>query len=88
MDPIVVDGDTEEMRELVENVVKEISPEATVHDLRIAEWDKIHNVYFDVILPYGLCSTDEEIAQKIKDEIKEKSGFNAVLHIDHPFIEG
>ncbi|HIU01278.1 MAG TPA: cation transporter [Candidatus Coproplasma excrementavium] len=88
MDPIVVDGDTEEMRELVENVVKEISPEATVHDLRIAEWDKIHNVYFDVILPYGLGSTDEEIVQKIKDEIKEKSGFNAVLHIDHPFIEG
>ena len=88
MDPIVVEGDTEEMRELVENVVKEISPEATVHDLRIAEWDKIHNVYFDVILPYGLGSTDEEIVQKIKDEIKEKSGFNAVLHIDHPFIEG
>ena len=88
MDPIVVDGDTEEMRELVESVVNEISPEATVHDLRIAEWDKIHNVYFDVILPYGLGSTDEEIAQKIKDEIKEKSGFNAVLHIDHPFIEG
>ena len=88
MDPIVVDGDTEEMRELVESVVKEISPEATVHDLRIAEWDKIHNVYFDVILPYGLGSTDEEIVQKIKDEIKEKSGFNAVLHIDHPFIEG
>ena len=88
MDPIVVDGDTEEMRELVENVVKEISPEATVHDLRIAEWDKIHNVYFDVILPYGLGSTDEEIVQKIKDEIKEKSGFNAVLHIDHPCIEG
>lgn len=88
MDPIVVDGDTEEMRELVESVVNEISPEATVHDLRIAEWDKIHNVYFDVILPYGLGSTDEEIVQKIKDEIKEKSGFNAVLHIDHPFIEG
>lgn len=87
MDPIVVDGDTEEMRDMVESVVKEISPDATVHDLRIAEWEKIHNIYFDVIIPYGLKLSDDEIAAKIKDEILKKSGFNAILHIDHPFIE-
>ena len=87
MDPIVVDGDTEEMRTLVEGVVKELCPDATIHDLRIAEWDKIRNVYFDVIVPYGMKQSDEEIAAKIKEEIQKKSGFNAVLHIDHPFIE-
>lgn len=87
MDPIVVDGDTEEMRSLVEDVVKDISAEASIHDLRIAEWDKIHNVYFDVIVPYGLDLSDEEIEKRVKEQIKEKSGFNAVIHIDHPFIE-
>lgn len=87
MDPIVVDGDTEEMRTLVENVVKSIHPDASIHDLRIAEWDKIHNVYFDVIVPYGLDLSDEEVEKRIKEQIKEKSGFNAVIHIDHPFIE-
>lgn len=84
MDPIVVDGDTEEMRTLVEGVVKGINPEATIHDLRIAEWDKIHNVYFDVIMPYGMELSDEQIAEKIKADIKEKSGFNAVVHVEHP----
>ena len=87
MDPIVVDGDTEEMRTLVEGVVKGINPEATIHDLRIAEWDKIHNVYFDVIMPYGMELSDEQIAEKIKEEIKGKSGFNAVVHVEHPYIE-
>lgn len=87
MDPIVADGDTEEMRTLVENVVKSIHPDASIHDLRIAEWDKIHNVYFDVIVPYGLDISDEEIEKRIKEQIKEKSGFNAVMHVEHPFIE-
>ena len=87
MDPIVVDGDTEEMRTLVENVVKSIHPDASIHDLRIAEWDKIHNVYFDVIVPYGLDISDEEIEKRVKEQIKEKSGFNAVIHVEHPFIE-
>lgn len=87
MDPIVVDGDTEEMRSLVEGVVKDISAEASIHDLHIAEWDKIHNVYFDVIVPYGLDISDEEIEKRVKEQIKEKSGFNAVMHVEHPFIE-
>lgn len=87
MDPIVVDGDTEEMRTLVEGVVKGINPDATIHDLRIAEWDKIHNVYFDVIMPYGMELSDEQIAEKIKDEIKQKSGFTAIVHVEHPYIE-
>lgn len=87
MDPIVVDGDTEEMRTLIEGIVKEIAPEATIHDLRIAEWDKIRNVYFDVILPYGIADTDEAAAEKIRQAVKQRSGFNAVIHIDHPFIE-
>ena len=87
MDPIVVDGDTEEMRTLVESVIKSIHPDASIHDLRIAEWDKIHNVYFDVIVPYGLEISDEEIEKRIKEQIKEKSGFNAVMHVEHPFIE-
>lgn len=87
MDPIVVDGDTEEMRTLVESVIKSIHPDASIHDLRIAEWDKIHNVYFDVIVPYGLDISDEEIEKRIKEQIKEKSGFNAVIHVEHPFIE-
>ena len=87
MDPIVVDGDTEEMRTPVESVVKSIHPDASIHDLRIAEWDKIHNVYFDVIVPYGLDISDEEIEKRIKEQIKEKSGFNAVMHVEHPFIE-
>lgn len=87
MDPIVVDGDTEEMRTLVESVIKSIHPDASIHDLRIAEWDKIHNVYFDVIVPYGLDISDEEIEKRIKEQIKDKSGFNAVMHVEHPFIE-
>ena len=87
MDPIVVDGDTEEMRTLVESVIKSIHPDASIHDLRIAEWDKIHNVYFDVIVPYGLDISDEEIENRVKEQIKEKSGFNAVMHVEPPFIE-
>ena len=87
MDPIVVDGDTEEMRTLVESVIKSIHPDASIHDLRIAECDKIHNVYFDVIVPYGLDISDEEIEKRVKEQIKEKSGFNAVIHVEHPFIE-
>ena len=87
MDPIVVDGDTEEMRDLVESVAKGIHPDATVHDLRIANWNDIRNVYFDIIVPYGLDISDEEIEKRVKEEIAKKCGMNAVIHVEHPFIE-
>ena len=49
--------------------------------------DKIRNVYFDAIFPYGMAMTDDEISKKIKAAISEKSGLTAVVHIEHPFIE-
>lgn len=87
MDPIAVDGDTEEMRDTVEGIVKSIHPDSSIHDLRIAEWGDLHKVYFDAIMPYGLQVSDDDLAKKIKETIKEKTGFVAEIHIDHPFIE-
>ena len=40
-----------------------------------------------MIVPYGLDISDEEIENRVKEQIKEKSGFNAVMHVEHPFIE-
>lgn len=88
MDPIDTnDALTNELKEMVESVVKKINSEYSIHDFRIVSGPTHTNLIFDVLIP----STDEighhDLKKKITDEIRKKDNrYFTVIQIDHSFV--
>ena len=73
MDPIVTDDETvTALRSFVTDVVKEISPEYSIHDFRTVVGQTHTNLIFDVVLPFDVQESVEEIVEKIKKSVSEK----------------
>lgn len=70
LDPVVTnDPRTDLLHEQVQRRVKELYPQAAIHDFRVV-WGVTHsNVVFDVAAPFSVEDTDQEIKDKIAQEI-------------------
>lgn len=88
MDPIDTNDEvTNELKEMVTTIVKEINELYSIHDFRIVSGPTHTNLIFDVLLP----STDEIEHRKLKriinEKIKEKNDtLFTVIQIDHSFV--
>lgn len=84
MDPVVTgDERTDVLHKQVEESVKRIYPQVTIHDFRVV-WGVTHsNVVFDVAVPFSLEESDKEIKEKITREIYllDKT-YRAVVTVD------
>ena len=87
MDPIAIhDEEINQMREIAEKIVKEISPEASIHDFRITNGGERVNMIFDLLLPFELEKQAEEIEKKIKERIHQKNEkYYAVIKVEYPY---
>ena len=87
MDPISIhDEEINQMREIAEKIVKEISPEASIHDFRITNGGERVNMIFDLLLPFELEKQAEEIEKKIKERIhQENEKYYAVIKVEYPY---
>lgn len=87
MDPIAIhDEEINQMREIAEKIVKEISPEASIHDFRITNGGERVNMIFDLLLPFELEKQAEEIEKKIKERIhQENEKYYAVIKVEYPY---
>lgn len=88
MDPVLLDDpETNRLRLLTDNIVQAIEPTLTTHDFRLtttAEGGR--NFIFDVVVPYGVPLSDEEIAHAIGEQLKAlNSHYQAVIHFDHQY---
>lgn len=88
MDPIVVsDEKINNMRKMVEDIVKNINEEYSIHDFRLTDGGERVNLIFDLVI-----SRDEKIDKKtIEDEVKEKireidPKYYAVIKVEHSFV--
>ena len=89
MDPIMVgDEETNELKRIVEDIVKEISPELKIHDFRIVSGPTHTNVLFDIVVPYKFKLTDEELKNRINEglEMCEDKKYYAVINIDRAYV--
>ena len=69
-------------------MVAQLSPEYSIHDFRVV-WGTTHsNLIFDMVVPYGLSQSDEEVARAMGQLIQERLGKNyfAVVTIDHDYV--
>lgn len=86
MDPIINDERTHELKSEVNRIVKDICPEASIHDFRIVDGPTHTNLIFDALLPRKSPLTEQEFNDLITSKIKElDKKYFTVINIDRSF---
>lgn len=88
MDPIVVDDEEiNQMRSFVEDVVKEINEEFSIHDFRMTDGGERVNLIFDLVITSDKNINVEEIISKVQEEIHKKNKkYYAVIKAEYSFV--
>lgn len=71
-DPIAENEDWNACRALVEQCAAGLSPDASIHDLRIVDYQEQKKLTFDLAVPYSLPLSDETLARKLTGALKDK----------------
>lgn len=74
-DPIAESEDWNACRTLAEACAAELSLDASIHDLRIVDYQEQKKLTFDLAVPYELPLSDEALIQRMLDALKEKGCF-------------
>lgn len=88
MDPIETDNEVvRQLKEKVENGVKLLIDGATIHDFRMVQGPTHTNVIFDVVVPYSIKDSNEEVKEKVCKmvQIIDETYF-AVVNIDRLYV--
>ncbi len=88
LDPTVLDcEETNELKEVVKNILHDIDPVITFHDFRVVVGDKAKNVLFDIVVPPSYKYTDKELKTIIKNRVNEAGNGNlyAVIVVDRSY---
>ena len=76
MDPIVTNDETiNELRSFTAQTVKEICPEASIHDFRTVVGNTHTNLIFDLVLPFDITAKPEDIVSAVKKSISDKRSY-------------
>ena len=89
MDPIATkDPYTNQLREQVAGLVREIDPDMTIHDFRMTAGPDHQNLIFDVVVPHHCPLSDEEVKEAIARKAKALEGgpFYTVVSLDRSYI--
>lgn len=88
MDPIVVDDEEiNQMRSFVEEVVKGINGEFSIHDFRMTDGGERVNLIFDLVITSDKNINVEEIISKVQEEIHKKNKkYYAVIKAEYSFV--
>lgn len=88
LDPTVLDcEETNELKEVVRNILFDIDPIITFHDFRVVYGDKSKNVLFDIVVPPRYKYSDDELISTIKNRVNEAGNGNlyAVVVVDRSY---
>ncbi len=88
LDPVVInDEKTNALKAKVEEQIREISPEISMHDFRVV-WGISHtNLIFDIVVPFDFQWSDEEIVELVLEKITGiDSTYYPVITVDHGYI--
>ena len=88
MDPIITnDAHTDSLRMAVAEKVKAIDPRLTIHDFRTVSGPTHTNLIFDVVVPYDVKLTADEVRRRIGALVKElDENYFAVVQVDNSYV--
>lgn len=89
MDPIAVDDEyTLSLKRKAMDVIAEINPEFSLHDFRVVHGETHTNLIFDLVIPYELKITKNEIKSLVKEKIQAVDPkLIPVVHIEKSYTE-
>ncbi len=83
MDPVDTrDELTNETKEKVRELVRIIDGRLTIHDFRMVSGPTHTNVIFDVVVPFDLRMTDDEVKARIGELVGTLGNYFAVVEVD------
>ena len=90
MDPIETDDKkTNETKEQVQTLIKEMDPAITIHDFRMIRGKDYTNVIFDAVLPYQSEMTEKQFRERVCGEVCRlplPKPITVVLNVDRAYI--
>lgn len=82
-DPIAESEDWAVWRELAQRCARELSPAASIHDLRIVDYEKETKLTFDLAVPYSLPQSNQALIEALTAALAENGCTLPVeIHID------
>ena len=82
-DPIAENGDWDGYRRLAKECAEVVSPSATIHDLRISDYQGAQHLAFDLAVPYSLPESDAELTEQLTAALHARGcQLPLTLHID------
>lgn len=87
MDPVATDdGVTQQLRRRVEELVRCIDNEITIHDFRLTRKGKQTDLVFDAAVPFHFRLSDQEVEEKIKKAVQVlDESFRAVVRVERSY---
>lgn len=88
MDPIVTDDPIlNEYKKEIEEIVKDMNPEYSIHDFRMVKGTTHTNLVFDLVLPLNETKDHSLIRKELMKRVKEKDqNLFVSVHIEHAYI--
>lgn len=88
MDPVQVGNPkAEELRTLTAQLAKDIHPDLSIHDFRITAGPLYTNLIFDLVIPYHVTLSPEQVTQDLTQALQAKDPtYHAVIHVDRSYV--
>ena len=88
LDPLVLNDEFyNEVKEKVQGIIKEISPDLEFHDFRVIRKVVQTKIVFDVEIPFTFGTSDDEVVREIKSKIKDiDESYYPVINVDKKSI--
>ena len=85
-DPIVMDdAELNHMRTFVQETIRAIDPELTLHDFRMVRGAQHTNLIFDLVIPYSLVGKQAELKHRIDARVQQEDRkYYTVITFDEP----
>ncbi len=88
MDPVQVDDPlVDALRALCTEKARQMHPSMTIHDFRITNGPLGTNLIFDVVVPYEVSLSDEQVRRELSEALeKENPRYHAVISVDRSYV--
>ena len=89
MDPVETDDETVlEKKRMVDECIKELEPNASIHDFRVVNGEQDVNLIFDLVVPHSYSEKDEEeLLEQLVERINQADrSYHCVVTIEKNYI--
>lgn len=88
MDPVIFDdAEINDLKQMTKEIITSIDNCLSLHDFRVVKGPTHTNIIFDIVIPFECKSSDEEVKDKICEEIKKiNPTYFAVIQVDKSYV--